>query len=320
MLHLLPTTADTTPPTINGFKYPTQNAVATPNDPVDLELTAFDERGDMDKVDLYADGVYYATTEVYPFQFRYTAPASAVGKTVRLTAKATDAAGNVATSGTLFVNVVSGQTRAESPVPVGPATIDGTPQVGQTLTCVSGGFTNGPESFAYAWLRNGTAIEGAKGASYVPTTDDIGRLVACRISATNGAGTADSTSEALYVSPASPAPDVITKEVPTTITKTVTAPAAAQRSETLSVKGSCKLSASRKSVICTITRLSPKASKAKLTGTARLQNTKKTYRQSSTKGTVKVTVRSTKRLKKGAKVVVSVKSGTLTTNYTVKVS
>ena len=46
---------------------------ATPNDPVELELTTFDERGDMDKVDLYADGVYYATTEVYPFQFRYSA-------------------------------------------------------------------------------------------------------------------------------------------------------------------------------------------------------------------------------------------------------
>ena len=113
MTHLLPTTPDTTPPTINGFKYagtdptkPNGPVTATTNDPVELELTTFDERGDMDKVELYADGALYATTEVYPFQFRYTAPASAVGKTVQLTAKAIDAAGNTATSGTLFVNVV----------------------------------------------------------------------------------------------------------------------------------------------------------------------------------------------------------------------
>jgi hypothetical protein len=33
---------------------------------------------------------------------------------------------------------------------------------------------------------------------------------------------------------------------------------------------------------------------------------------------VKITVRSTKRLKKGAKVVISVKSGSTTKNYTVK--
>ena len=56
MTHLLPTTADTTPPTIDGFKYPANLSIATPRDPVELELTAFDERGDMDNVDLNADG------------------------------------------------------------------------------------------------------------------------------------------------------------------------------------------------------------------------------------------------------------------------
>lgn len=316
MAHLLPATADATPPTVVGFKYPAQNAVATPNDPLDLELTAFDERGDMDKVELYADGVYYATTEVYPFQFRYTAPASAVGKTVRLTAKAIDAAGNTATSGTLFVNVVTGQTRAESPVPVGPATLDGLPQVGETLTCVSGGFTNGPESFSYAWLRNGTKIEGATSASYVLTTADLGRSVACRISATNSAGTADSTSESVIVSPAATKPSTVAP-APSVAPNTVL-PAA--RAEALAAKATCKLASSRKSVSCTVTRVTPKVSAAKLVATARLQGTKKAYSKSSTKASVKLTVRSTKRLKKGAKVVVSVKSGTATKSYTVKTS
>ena len=80
--YLLPATADTTPPTVAGFKYPANNAVATPNDPVEVEVTAFDERGDMEQVQLFADGQPYATVPVYPFQFRYSPPASAVGKTV----------------------------------------------------------------------------------------------------------------------------------------------------------------------------------------------------------------------------------------------
>ena len=52
MAHLLPASNDTTAPTIVGFKYPTNLSTATPRDPVELELTAFDERGDMDYVDL----------------------------------------------------------------------------------------------------------------------------------------------------------------------------------------------------------------------------------------------------------------------------
>ena len=132
----------------------------------------------MDKVELYADGALRTPRrEVYPFQFRYTPPASAVGKTVQLTAKAIDAAGNTATSGTLFVNVVSAAGAVESPLPIADPTLDGSPVVGQTLTCVSGGFLNGPESFS---VRSGCAtarsIAGATGASYVPTTADVGRV------------------------------------------------------------------------------------------------------------------------------------------------
>ena len=52
-----------------------------PHDPVEIELTAYDERGDMDYVDLKGpDGALVQRTEVYPFQFRYTPPASAVGR------------------------------------------------------------------------------------------------------------------------------------------------------------------------------------------------------------------------------------------------
>ena len=39
MSYLLPTTADTTAPTIVGFKYPPNLSTGTPRDPVDIELT-----------------------------------------------------------------------------------------------------------------------------------------------------------------------------------------------------------------------------------------------------------------------------------------
>ena len=97
MSYLLPTTADTTPPTIVGFKYPPNLSNATPRDPVEIELTAYDERGDMDYVDLKVGGKLIQRTEVYPFQFRYTPPASAVGSVVTVTAEAVDKAGNKST-------------------------------------------------------------------------------------------------------------------------------------------------------------------------------------------------------------------------------
>ena len=45
-------------------------------------------------------------------------------------------------------------------------------------------------------------VAGADGATYTLTDADLGRTIACRLSATNAAGTGDATSEALYVSAA----------------------------------------------------------------------------------------------------------------------
>ena len=198
--YLLPATPDTTAPTIAGFKYPADNYQATPADPVDLELTAYDERGDMKEVRLYANGTYYATTPVYPFQFRYTPPASAVNSTVVLTAQAEDIHGNVATSGPLNVRVVSATLDPQAPIPISNPTITGTPTTGSVLTCVNGGFINGPTSTSVTWLRNGVLIPGATLPTYTPQAADIGRDVYCRFTASNAGGSADATSDGLTVS------------------------------------------------------------------------------------------------------------------------
>ena len=72
--YLLPTTPDTTAPTIVGFKWPAEGFTATPADPVEADVTAYDNSGDMEYVNLYADGRLVGTSQVFPFQFRYTPP------------------------------------------------------------------------------------------------------------------------------------------------------------------------------------------------------------------------------------------------------
>ena len=319
MQHLLPTGADTTPPTVVGFKYPTNLSTATPRDPVELELTAFDERGDMDRVDLYADGVLHSSVPVYPFQFRYTPPASAVGSVVKLTAVAVDAAGNRATRD-LYVNVLAGDTPPASPVAVAPPTLLGSPVVGETLGCISGGFVNAPTKLEYAWLRNGAVIAGATSASYTLISAELGRAVACRVTATNAHGSGDATSETLVVSNPTPAPAPITATpAPVTLAAPVPAPAPAAKTPAAAAtkyKASCKRSKSKKAIVCNVTS----SSKAKFTSKIRLQGKKKTATASKTSkaGKVKLTLRSRKAFKKGQKVVLTVKSGKKTKVFTAK--
>ena len=121
LAHLLPTTADTTAPSPVAFKWPAADAfAATPRDPVEVDVTAADERGDMKEVRLLADGQLIGTKYTFPFQFRYFPQAADVGETVTLTAEAEDSAGNVATA-TRTIAVSAADAVPESPLPVDPA-------------------------------------------------------------------------------------------------------------------------------------------------------------------------------------------------------
>jgi hypothetical protein len=322
MLHLLPTDADTTAPTIVGYKWPPADFVATTRDPVEVDVTAFDERGDMSHVTLLADGVPVQTTSVFPFQFRYTPPADAAGKVVTLTAEAVDKAGNKSTRD-MAINVVSAAAHVDSPLPVGQPTLGGSPVVGSELTCVSGGFVNAPTEYGYEWLRNGKVIAGASADSYTPTSDDLGRRLACRESASNSAGTADATSEELYVSSASqgpqgePGPTVLGSPGangtpgpagPAGPAGPVGAPRATGTA--LVVQAACKLAKQRRAVTCTVRTLPPTNAASMLTTSARVSGRRsQRYVTRSGQGRVRVTVRSAKRLKRGQKMTLKVRSG-----------
>ena len=82
---------------------------------------------------------------------------------------------------------VSGQ-----PGPVaGTPQVTGTVQVGQTVTCNPGTWGNNP-TFTFEWLRDGQPI--ATGSTYVLTGADATRQISCRVTGTNGGGSATATS------------------------------------------------------------------------------------------------------------------------------
>ena len=70
--------------------------------------------------------------------------------------------------------------------------------VSQIRSCDPGTWSGSP-TFAYQWLRNGSAIAGASSSGYIFTTADDGQQLACRVTATNAYGQGTATSAAITV-------------------------------------------------------------------------------------------------------------------------
>jgi Carboxypeptidase regulatory-like domain len=99
----------------------------------------------------------------------------------------------------------------KAPVNTVAPVASGTPAVGQTLSCSNGSWTgSGTLKFTYAWLRDGSAIAGASGSTYVVQAADQGHGLACQVTATNAVSHAAASSNTLKVpsapSPAPPSP------------------------------------------------------------------------------------------------------------------
>jgi hypothetical protein len=80
---------------------------------------------------------------------------------------------------------------------VAPA-VTGTATVGQVQTCSTGTWLNAP-TFTYSWRRKGAAIPSATAATYTLVAVDSGYQVECEVTATNGAGSAITKSNAVTV-------------------------------------------------------------------------------------------------------------------------
>ena len=299
MLHLLPTSADGAAPQLTWLR-PAAGATVNVADPVEIEVEAVDERGDLKEVRLSVDGQPVQTKVSFPFQMRWQPTAADVGQTRTLSVTAEDMAGNTTTA-TRSVTVATGAGIADAPVPTGVTTITGTPVVGQTLTCVPSGFTGTDVTLGYGWLRDGAAIAGADAATYAPVEADVGRALACVVTATNAAGDADSTSAALTVSAAGGAagppgpPGAAGPPGPA-------GPAGPRgpRGRTPDVRVSCRL-VGRRTIRCTVRADSGTPARA----TVRLSGTSRAVTRRG-RGTLRIDLRARRAVRRPATVVVRV--------------
>lgn len=77
---------------------------------------------------------------------------------------------------------------APTPVNTSAPALTGTPTPGQTLTCSTGTWTNNPNGYTYAWLRDGSPIAGQASSTYVVQSADQGHSISCRVTASNSGG------------------------------------------------------------------------------------------------------------------------------------
>ena len=95
----------------------------------------------------------------------------------------------------------------------GDPTVNGTPQVGRTLTADTSGIDDqdgrDQANFAYWWLANGAGIDDASGSSYTPGAADAGRSIRVLVSFTDDAGNREArvseATEDVEAAPNSPA-------------------------------------------------------------------------------------------------------------------
>lgn len=114
----------------------------------------------------------------------YTLVADDVGQNITCVVTATNSVG----TGTATSNSIGPVAGIAPSFTVDPV-LSGTPTVGETLTVTNGTAGGTPAAtFARAWLRDGTEIDGATGTTRVLTEDDVDALISVRVTATNSAG------------------------------------------------------------------------------------------------------------------------------------
>ena len=82
---------------------------------------------------------------------------------------------------------------ASDPVPASPPVNRDVPyasQNGSTLSCTMGNWEGTPNSYFYQWQIDGSAV-GLNSPQYIITTDDIGHVAVCVVTASNTIGTTE---------------------------------------------------------------------------------------------------------------------------------
>lgn len=96
------------------------------------------------------------------------------------------------------------------PANIGAPGLSGTPMPGNTLFCSTGSWTNDPSAYSYKWLRNGIPLTGQTSSTFEVQGNEVGAMLACRVTAINGHGSGMATSNALQVQPLASIPPLTT--------------------------------------------------------------------------------------------------------------
>ena len=139
----------------------------------------------------------------------YTLVQADVGKTLRVTVTATNAAGSSEATSAATGVVVAGAAPKNTIRP----TISGTTTEGQTLTADKGSWTGTtPITYTYEWQRcddkgnNCADVSGATSTTHVLTSGDVGKTIRVVVTATNSTGSGDEESQVTGVVAAATAP------------------------------------------------------------------------------------------------------------------
>ena len=143
-----------------------QGSTAVPATLAGKTITSF-AGGRHHSLALTADGVITAWGDNRAGQA--TVPASLTGKTVT----AIDGGGSHSLA------ITAAMVPDQAPV------ITGTTRVGHTLTATPGTYNVTPDTLSYQWLRNGTPITGANGATYLLTTGDLNAAISVEVTASS---------------------------------------------------------------------------------------------------------------------------------------
>ena len=143
----------------------------------------------------------------------YTLVAADVGKAIKVTVSFTDDAGNeesVTSAATAAVALTAGSTNSlersnredvqENSAATGAPTINGTAQVGETLTASTTDIADADgvanATFTYQWLADDADINGATGSSYTLVAADAGKTIKVQVSFTDDDGNEESVTSA----------------------------------------------------------------------------------------------------------------------------
>lgn len=87
----------------------------------------------------------------------------------------------------------------DAPTNLTAPTVSGTALIGQTLSRTLGTWGGVVTGYATQWRRDGAAISGQYGASYVVTEDDIGKTLSVSVTASNDSGSTTAYSNGLLI-------------------------------------------------------------------------------------------------------------------------